>query len=129
VPKSRNQFKTGDSVSVSPVIDFQTQFSLVKMSQCDVSQMLIVALKWIGYLICISIFVFQVLVVWTQYQVSISQSFYEQLMRAKIPKAQKKQSSHQCLFSLLGSSQEKAVHKKLMKLTPERGHCHEYLIR
>jgi hypothetical protein len=44
---------------------------------------------------------------------SISPTFYELLLRAKIPKVPKRQSSHQCLFELLGSA-----HKMLVKLTP-----------
>jgi len=35
------------------------------------------------------------------------------------PKSTKKQSSHQCLFSLLGSARKKSAQKMLMKLTPD----------
>jgi len=35
-----------------------------------------------------------------------------------IPKAPKIQSSHQCLFALLGSADANAAHKTLVKLTP-----------
>jgi len=46
---------------------------------------------------------------------SISQIFYEQLLRVQIPKAQKDKSSHQCLFALLGSTRAKAGSKMLVK--------------
>jgi len=49
---------------------------------------------------------------------SISPTFYEQLLNAQIPKEQNK-SSHQSLFALLRSAFGKAVHKKVVKLTPE----------
>jgi len=50
---------------------------------------------------------------------SISRKLYAQLLRAKIPKAQKRKSSHQCLFALMGSVRVKGAHKMLVKLTPE----------
>jgi hypothetical protein len=40
-----------------------------------------------------------------------------QLLQAKIPKAQKGQSSHQCLFALLVSAHAKAAQNMLLKLT------------
>ncbi len=50
---------------------------------------------------------------------SVSSMFYEQLLLAKIPNAQKRQSSHQFLdFALLGSARTKVVGRTLMKLTP-----------
>jgi len=42
----------------------------------------------------------------------------------KIPKAQKRQSSHQYFFVLLGSAGVKNARKTLIKLTPERNACH-----
>jgi len=45
--------------------------------------------------------------------------FYKQLLRAQIPKAQKRQSGQPCHFTLLGPMSIKAAHKMLMKLTPE----------
>jgi len=48
----------------------------------------------------------------------ISPTFYLQLLRQHIPKEQKRLSSHQCLFALLGSASAKAVCKTLVKLTP-----------
>ncbi len=51
--------------------------------------------------------------------VSISPTFYEQLLHSQIPKAEKIQLSHQHLFMLLGSVRVKAVHRTLMKLSPE----------
>jgi hypothetical protein len=50
-------------------------------------------------------------------QGSISSTFYEQLKHEKIPRVQKKQSSHQCLFELLGYLCAKDVHKTLVKST------------
>ena len=50
--------------------------------------------------------------------VPISSTFYAQLLRSQIPKAQKIQSSCQSLFLLLGSAQVKAVRKMLVKSTP-----------
>ncbi len=52
------------------------------------------------------------------YQVSISSTFYEQLLRTQIPKVQKRHSHHQDLFALLVSGHVNAAHKTLMKLTP-----------
>ncbi len=49
---------------------------------------------------------------------SISPTFLEQLLRALIPKVQKIQSSHQCLFALLGSAQVKGLHKNVGKIDP-----------
>ncbi len=51
-------------------------------------------------------------------QGSISSTFYEQLLRSKIPKVKKIQSSCQSFFALLGSMSVKAVRKTLVKLTP-----------
>jgi len=48
----------------------------------------------------------------------ISPKFYTQLLCPQIPKAQEIQSSHKCLFALLGSVQLKGAHKMMMKLTP-----------
>ncbi len=54
-------------------------------------------------------------------KVSISSTFYGQLLRVQIPKAQKIQSSCQffCAFGIsnLGSGCAKAAHRMLMKLT------------
>jgi len=44
---------------------------------------------------------------------------YQQLLRAQIPKAQKRQSSRQYLFALLGSACKKALCKILVKLSPD----------
>jgi hypothetical protein len=44
-----------------------------------------------------------------------SPTFYEQLLRMQIPKAQKRTSS---FFGLMGSAGAKAAHRILMKLTP-----------
>jgi len=44
--------------------------------------------------------------------------FYELLLRMQIPNAQKRQSHHQYLLALLGSTHAKAARRKLMKLTP-----------
>jgi hypothetical protein len=52
-------------------------------------------------------------------QGSISPTFYEQLLPAQIPKVQKC-SQVVILFALLVSAHEKAAHKMLVKLTPER---------
>jgi len=49
----------------------------------------------------------------------ISSTFYKQLLHTQIPKAQKRQSSQQCCFTLLGPTCIKAAWKMLMKLTPE----------
>jgi len=43
--------------------------------------------------------------------------FYTKLLHAKISKAQKRQSSHHCLFALLGSEHVKAACKMLVTLT------------
>ncbi len=51
-------------------------------------------------------------------QGSISLTFHKQLLHVHIPKAQKKHSSHQCLFLLLGTECGKAALRMLMKLTP-----------
>jgi len=51
------------------------------------------------------------------HQVSISKTFYARLLLAKIPKAQKRQPSHQYLFALSGSGRIKAARKMLMKST------------
>jgi len=51
-------------------------------------------------------------------QVSISSTFYVQLLRMQIPNAQKRQSSQQCRLALLGPTGIKAVRRTLMKLTP-----------
>ncbi len=44
--------------------------------------------------------------------------FYKQLLHLQIQKEQKRQSSYQCIFALLGSVHLKAARKPLMKLTP-----------
>jgi len=41
--------------------------------------------------------------------------FNAQLLRVKIPKAQKRQSSHQCFFAIMGSLRKKSAHKALVK--------------
>ncbi len=46
------------------------------------------------------------------------QHVYAQLLRAQIPKVQKRQSSHQGLYSLLGSGCARVACKMLVKLTP-----------
>ncbi len=51
---------------------------------------------------------------------SISPTFYTQLFCTQIPNAQQRQSSHQCLFALLGTTSVKASRKMLMKSTPEQ---------
>jgi len=50
--------------------------------------------------------------------------FYEQLLRAQIPNAQKGQSSQQCNLALLGPMSVKAAHKMLMKLKLDVGNFH-----
>jgi len=47
--------------------------------------------------------------------VSISSTFYEQLLQAQIPKAQKRQSSFQSFLALLGS-----VRSKVDEIDPKR---------
>jgi hypothetical protein len=47
-------------------------------------------------------------------QVTILPMFYEQLLSTQIPNVQKRQSSHQYLFALLGTRRLKAVRKMLM---------------
>ncbi len=54
---------------------------------------------------------------WNQPQVSISSTFYEQLLCMQIPKAQKKTGN---FFALWGSLLLKAAHRTLMKLAPGR---------
>jgi len=49
----------------------------------------------------------------------ISPTFYDQLSRSKIPKAQKDTYDLTVFFVLLGSSSVKAEHKMLVKLTPD----------
>jgi len=51
---------------------------------------------------------------------SISPIFCERLLHAQIPKVQKRQSSCQSFFALLGSALAKAAHRPMMKLTPGR---------
>ncbi len=51
-------------------------------------------------------------------QVSISSTFYDQLLHAQILKAQKRQPSCQSFFVLLGSAHVKAGCITLMKLSP-----------
>ena len=51
-------------------------------------------------------------------QVSISPTFYQQLLRVQIPKAQKKTVKLSSFFALLGSSRVKAACRTLVKLTP-----------
>jgi hypothetical protein len=48
----------------------------------------------------------------------MSSMFKEQLLGVQIPNSQNGQSSHQCLFALLGPTCLKAACKMLMKLTP-----------
>ena len=48
----------------------------------------------------------------------MSTTFYKQLLQTHIISALKRQSSHQCLFALLGSGLVKAAIKMLVKLTP-----------
>jgi len=48
----------------------------------------------------------------------ISATFYEQLLHAQIPKAQKKTDSMTVFFALLESAHIKAVRKMLVKSTP-----------
>ncbi len=48
----------------------------------------------------------------------MSSTFYEQLLHTQIPKVQKRQSSCQSFFALLGSAHVKSVHTMLMKLIP-----------
>jgi len=50
---------------------------------------------------------------------SILPTFYAKLLWTQIPNAQKWQSSHQCLFTLLGFAHVKDAHKMLVKLTPD----------
>jgi len=49
---------------------------------------------------------------------SISSTFYEQLLHAQIPKAQKKTDNLTVFFALSGSVCVKAAHRMLIKLTP-----------
>jgi len=51
-------------------------------------------------------------------QGSISSTFYEQLLLAQIPKAQKKTYNLTVFFVLLGSALKKAAYRMLIKLTP-----------
>ena len=51
---------------------------------------------------------------------SISPTFYEQLLLAQIPKAQKKPVKLSSFIALLGSARVKATRRTLVKLTPER---------
>ncbi len=50
---------------------------------------------------------------------SISLTFYEQLLHAHIPKAQKDNQVISVFFHFLGSACIRAVHKMLVKTTPE----------
>ncbi len=52
------------------------------------------------------------------HQVSISSTFYEQLLCVYVPKAQKDTDHLTVFFTHLGSESRKAVTKRLMKLTP-----------
>lgn len=52
--------------------------------------------------------------------VSISSTFYQQLLRAQIPNAQKDWKLY-CLFALLGSARVKAASRTLVKLIPWEG--------
>jgi hypothetical protein len=52
-------------------------------------------------------------------QVSISSTFYEQLLRAEIPKAKKKTENLAVFFALSGSVRVKAACRMLMILTPD----------
>ncbi len=49
-------------------------------------------------------------------KVSISSSFYEQLLLVQIPNVLKRHSSHQCLFALLRPTRVIVLHKMLMQL-------------
>ena len=49
---------------------------------------------------------------------SISPTFYEQLLRAQIPKAQKKRVKLSSFFAILESAHVKPVRRILVKLTP-----------
>jgi hypothetical protein len=48
------------------------------------------------------------------WRISISSTFYSKLLSRQIPKAQKLQSSHQCLFALLGPTPVKGACKMLV---------------
>jgi len=52
----------------------------------------------------------------------ISPTFYEQLLHAQVPKAQKIQSSHQSFFALFGSVRVKSVRKMLVQSIPDVYH-------
>ncbi len=59
---------------------------------------------------------------WRWGQVSISSTFYEQLLLEQILKVQKTARGLNCIFALLGSAWlKKAARKTLMKLTPGYG--------
>jgi len=51
--------------------------------------------------------------------VSISSTFNEQILRAQIPKVQKRLDDLTVFIALLGSACPKAAHKMLMKLSPD----------
>ena len=53
--------------------------------------------------------------------VSISSTFYEQLLRLQTPKAQKKTVKSSSFSALLGSASVKAARRMLVKLTPRPG--------
>jgi len=57
----------------------------------------------------------------TKVGLDFTNALYAALMHTD-PKSAKRQSSHQCLFALLGSASVKAAHKLMMKLTL-RGMC------
>jgi len=50
---------------------------------------------------------------------SISSTFYGQLLRVKIPKAPKDTDAETIFFACLGSGHVKAAHRTLMKLIPD----------
>jgi len=50
---------------------------------------------------------------------SISPTFLHAAFMGTVPTSTKRQSSHECLFVLLGSSSAKVACKTLMKLTPD----------
>jgi hypothetical protein len=53
-------------------------------------------------------------VIWVEFH----QHVYEQLLHAKILKVQKRQSSHQCLFALLGFARLNAARKNVGEIDP-----------
>ncbi len=55
--------------------------------------------------------------------------FYEQLLRAQIPKAQKKIDNLTVFFALLGSALVKAALRTLMKLTPNYKNSKKLIVK